>query len=558
MQKIRIAALGGLDENGKNMYIIEIDDDIFLVEAGLKYSESFQLGVEYIIPDFTYLKDHKDNIKGLFITHAHDDVMMALPHLLDIVDVPIYTTALTAKIIKNVLKIDNHINIMTRNDSVVVDGHKIYSFPVMQSIADGIGLVFDTDQGLIIYSGEFMVDYDFSNPNFSMDLNILTKLTSEKRVLCLLSESSGAKKPGYTSPKHRITDHIEQYFENAEHRIIVSIYKQNLFRVIELLELAKKYRKQIFFYNEDHLKELKLVNELGYYKLPLSLIVDKHNFDNNVDDCLCIVSDSGNKVFKLMNRIAVNEDPLLKLRSDDTVVIASPIVPGTEKDAANMENDLYKADVKVHKLSSKDVLSMHASKEDLKMMIYLVKPKYYLPIKGDYSELLENADIAVEMGYTPDKIIILDNGQFASFDKEKLISTKDTFEIKDTLIDGSDSSEVASIVLQDRETLSTDGVIIVGVVIDFKTKKLIGGPDVQSRGVIYLKDAEDILKKIGNILIECIQTNVKNKSYNNLQTRGEARDKISQYVFKETGKKPMILPAIVEMNSENENGKENN
>ena len=558
MQKIRIAGLGGLDENGKNMYIIEIDGDIFLIEAGLKYSESFQLGVEYIIPDFSYLKEHKDNIKGLFITHAHDDVMMALPHLLDVIDVPIYTTALTAKIIKNVLKIDKHINIMTRNDCVDVDGHKVYSFPVMQSIADGIGLVFDTDQGLIIYSGEFMVDYDFSNPNFSMDLNVLTKLASEKKVLCLLSESSSAKKQGYTSPKHRITDHVEQYFENAEHRIIVSIYKQNLFRVIELLELAKKYRKQVFFYNEDHLKELRIVNELGYYKLPLSLIVDKHNFDNNVDDILCIVSDSGNKVFKLMNRIAVNEDPLLKLRSDDTVVIASPIVPGTEKDAANMENDLYKADVKVHKLSSKDVLSMHASKEDLKMMIYLVKPKYYIPIKGDYSDLLENADIAVEMGYTPDKIIILDNGQFATFDKEKLISTKDTFKVEDSLIDGSDSSEVASIVLQDRETLSTDGVIIVGVVIDFKTKKLIGGPDVQSRGVIYLKDAEDILKKIGNLLIECIETNVKNKTYNNLQTRGEARDKISQYVFKETGKKPMILPAIVEMNSESENGKENN
>ena len=558
MQKIRIAALGGLDENGKNMYLIEIDEDIFIVEAGIKYSETFQLGIEYIIPNFQYLIDHKDRVKGLFITHAHDDVMMALPHLLDVIDVPIYATALTAKIIKNVLKIDQHINLLTRNDCVEIDGHKVYSFPVMQSIADGIGLAFDTEQGLIVYSGEFMVDYDFTHPNFSMDLNALSKLTGEKKVLCLLSESSSAKKSGYTSPKHRITDHIEQYFESAEHRIIVSIYKQNLFRVIELLELAKKHKKKVFFYNEEHLKELKMVSELGYYNLPLSLIVDKYNFDNNIDDILCIVSDSGNKVFKLMNKIAVNEDQVLKLRNDDTVIIASPIVPGTEKDAANMENDLYKADVAVHKLSSKDVLSMHASKEDLKMMLYLVKPKYYLPIKGDYSSLIENADIAVEMGYTPDKIIILDNGQFATFDNSKLISTKDTIKIEETLIDGSDKSDVASIVLQDRETLSTDGVIIVGVVIDFKTKKLIGGPDVQSRGVIYLKDAEDILKKIGNILIECIEQNVKSKSYNNLQTRSEAREKISSYVFKETGKKPMILPAIVEMNPESDNGKESN
>lgn len=558
MQKIRIAALGGLDENGKNMYLIEIDEDIFIIEAGIKYPESFQLGIEYIVPNFTYLVDHKDNIKGVFITHAHDDVMMALPHLLDVVDVPIYATALTAKIIKNVLKIDKHINLLTRNNRIEVDGHVIHSFPVMQSIADGIGLAFETDQGLIIYSGEFMVDYDFSNPNFSMDLNAITKLVSDKKVLCLLSESSSAKKSGYTSPKHRITNHIEQYFESAEHRIIVSMYKQNLFRVIELLELAKKYRRKVFFYNENHLKELKMVTELDYYKLPLSLIIDKYTFDNKQDDVLCIVSDSGNKVFKLMNRIALEEDNLLKLRSSDTVVIASPIVPGTEKDAANMENDLYKADVMVHKLSSKDVLSMHASKEDLKMMLYLVKPKYYLPIKGDYSDLIENADIAVEMGYTADKIIILDNGQFATFENSKLVSTRDTIKISDTLIDGSDKSDVASFVLKDRETLSTDGVIIVGVVIDFNTKKIIGGPDVQSRGVIYLKDAEDILKKIGNILIECVSENVKKNTYNNLQTRGEARDKISNFVFKETGKKPMILPAIVEMNTENTDGKENN
>ena len=186
------------------MYLIEIDEDIFIVEAGLKYSETFQLGIEYIIPNFQYLIDHKDRFKGLFITHAHDDVMMALPHLLDVIDVPIYATALTAKIIKNVLKIDQHINLLTRNDCVEIDGHKVYSFPVMQSIADGIGLAFDTDQGLIIYSGEFMVDYDFSHPNFAMDLNALTKIVGEKKVLCLLSESSSAKKSGYTSPKSNI------------------------------------------------------------------------------------------------------------------------------------------------------------------------------------------------------------------------------------------------------------------------------------------------------------------------------------------------------------------
>lgn len=550
MQKIRLMALGGLDEDGKNMYLVEIDGDIFIVDCGLKYpSESEQLGIEYIIPDFTYLKEHKDRVKGLFVSHGHDDVMSAVGHLLKEMDIEVYATALTAKLLN--LEFEKHgirkkrINIIKRNETIDVAGHKILTFPVMQSIADGVGFAFATEYGYIVYTSEFVFDYDILNKAFSMDVNALSQL-GEKGVLCLLSESTGSTRDGYTAPKHRISDYIEHYFEINDSRVIITLYRQNLFRIMEILELASKYKKKVYFYDDEHIKLLKYVDELEYYKIPRDVIITQ--LDNNVNDVICIVSGSGNEVFKIMNNIAIGEDRKIELKQTDTLIIASPVVPGTENDATAMENDLYKADVKIVKLNAKQVLSMHASIEDLKMMLYLTRPRYYLPIKGQYSDLVNNADIAVEMGFMADKIIILDNGQFALFENGRLSSTSDVIKLEDTAIDSSNMKDVSGMVLRDRQSLSTDGAIICGVVIDFNTKKVIGGPDVQSRGVIYLKDADHILSEIGNILVSTIAENVANKTYENMAVRSEARDKISRYVLKETGKKPMILPAIVEIN----------
>ena len=258
-----------------------------------------------------------------------------------------------------------------------------------------------------------------------------------------------------------------------------------------------------------------------------------------------------------MNNIAIGEDRKIELKETDKVIIASPVVPGTENDATAMENDLYKAGVAIQKLNAKQVLSMHASIEDLKMMLYLIRPKYYLPIKGQYSSLIDNANIAVDMGFKPDKIVILDNGQFATFENGRLSSTSDTIELNDTAIDGSNMKDVSGMVLKDRQALSTDGAIICGVVLDFKSKKVIGGPDVQSRGVIYLKDADLILGQIGEMLVETIEEAVSNGSYDNLTVRAEARERIAHFILRETGKKPMILPAIVELNLGEESAKEN-
>ncbi len=551
MQKIRLMALGGLDEDGKNMFLTEIDDDIFVVDAGLKYpNESEQLGIEYIIPDLTYLIEHKDRVKGVFITHAHDDVMMALPHLLKEIDVPVYATTLTAKILQDLFrkhKIKKQINIIKRKDTIKIGKHIIHSFPVMQSIADGVGLSFETDAGQIVFTSEFIVDYDFMNKAFTMDMNAFFEM-GQKGVLCLLSESGGAGRVGYTSPRHRISDYIEGHFEGNDKRILITLYKQNLFRIIEVLDMAIRYGRKVMIYDEDNYRLLKHVEELGYYEMPKNLIVKREDFDNDREDIVCIISGSGNQVFRLMNKIAIDDDPYVELRPTDTVIIASPVVPGTEKEASNMENDLYKEDVKVVKINAKEVLSMHASIEDLKMMLFMLRPRYYLPVKGDYSKLIANADIATSMGYRPDTIIILDNGQFATFEGGRLVSTRDVIELNDTMIDGNDKLDYKGMVLKDRETLSTEGVIVVGVFLNFKTKEILGGPDVQSRGVIYLKDADNIVNQVGNIFMNTIDEAVKEGRYENVATRMEAKERISRYILKETGKRPMVLPAIVEIN----------
>lgn len=552
MEQVRLFALGGLDESGKNMYVIEVNDDIFIIEVGLKYpSEHEQLGVEMIIPDFTYLIENKDRIKGIFITHGHDDVLGAIGHLIKSVNIPIYATPFTSLLIKKELqklKIKNaKIHKIKRNDRFKVSNTLIQTFGVTQSVPDGVGIVIKTPKGSIVYTSEYLMDYDIRNPHFSCDIGRFAEIGKDG-VLALLSESVGANNTGYTAPRHRISDIIEPYFESAQGRLLITVYKQNLFRIIEILELAKKYKKRVFFYDESQLELLAMLQTLGYYDIDKDLLISKKEFNKDSMDTICIVSGSGARVFKRMNRIATKEDELVELKENDTVVVASPVVAGTEKEASNMENDLYKEGVNVVTINAKQVYSMHASIEDLKMMIYLFKPKYYIPVKGEYRHLIANANIASSMGYTPDRIVILDNGQIASIQEGHLKSTKEFLQLEETMIDGNEKLDVGGMVLKDRDTLSTDGVIVVGVVINHRTKELIGGPDVQSRGVIYLKDADYIMKQLGDILINTINTAVSEKRYENMQARMDAKDKMNRYMVKETGKRPMILPAIVEIN----------
>ncbi|RGC45955.1 ribonuclease J [Absiella sp. AM29-15] len=551
MDKVRIFALGGLDEDGKNMYVVEVNEAIFIIEAGLKYPDTDQLGVEFIIPDFTYLIENKDRIQGIFITHAHDDAVAALPYLLKQINIPVYTGPLTANIIHETLKKEGvknaKIHRMKRASKQVIGGVKVRTFPMTHAFPDNFGLAIQTDQGYIVYTGEFIVDYDMLQEEFLCDLNELSDI-GKKGVLCLLCESQYADKSGHTAPKHRVTSLIEPIFEESRGRILISSYSQSLFRIIEIIELAKKFNRKIFFHDKDMRDMLKILEEMKYYRVPKEMQVTEKNFDDEMEDIVILLTGSGKNLFRTMSNIANHEDKFVSFRTSDTIIVASPIVSGTENDANVMENEIYKEGGKIFTLDGKTVLSMHPSSEDLKMMLYLFRPKYYIPVKGEYRHLYVNANLATKMGYGPDKILILDNGQVAQFENKVLTSVGERLELEDTLIDGKENWDVTGVVLKDREVLSTDGVMVVGVGVSFKTKEVINGPDVQTRGLIYLKDAEYIIKEVGNIMERCIEAAVKEKRYDNLQVRAEARDKISKYLMKETGKRPMVLPVILEIN----------
>lgn len=368
-------------------------------------------------------------------------------------------------------------------------------------------------------------------------------------VLALLSESVGATREGHSAPQHRITKMLEPYFEDAKGRMIVTTYSQNLYRVIELVELANRFKRKVMIYDDELRSLMQDMATLGYYRIPAGLDIAPQNFDNELDNTLIIVGGNGKTIFKKMHNIATHEDTVIQLRPTDTVIIASPAVPGTEREESSMEDDLYKETSNVYAVDAKRAFSMHASIEDLKMMLFLMNPQYYIPVKGEYRQLINNANIALDMGYPANNIIVLDNGQIATIENGTVAKNYDNIVCDDVMVNGNENLDASGMVLKDREMLSTDGAIIVGVVVNHVTKQIIGGPDVQSRGVIYLKDADYIIKEIGKIMENVIDTAAADGTYDNMNCRAEARDKISRYVMRETGKRPMILPAIVEINT---------
>lgn len=552
MSKIRIFALGGLDEDGKNMYVVENNEDIFVIECGMKYPNADQLGIEMIIPDFQYLKDHQDKIKAVFITHGHDDVMGALANMLKEIKAPVYMAPLTAKLFdrrakKEGLK-DYEVHRVRRNGQFKIGNTEIRTFGTTQSIADGFGVAIRTEDGYVVYSSEFIVDYDTKNDAFRFDMTDVMEI-GRRGVLALLSESVGATREGHSAPQHRITKMLEPYFEDAKGRMIVTTYSQNLYRVIELVELANRFKRKVMIYDDELRSLMQDMATLGYYRIPAGLDIAPQNFDNELDNTLIIVGGNGKTIFKKMHNIATHEDSVIQLRPTDTVIIASPAVPGTEREESSMEDDLYKETSNVYAVDAKRAFSMHASIEDLKMMLFLMNPQYYIPVKGEYRQLINNANIALDMGYPANNIIVLDNGQIATIENGTVAKNYDNIVCDDVMVNGNENLDASGMVLKDREMLSTDGAIIVGVVVNHVTKQIIGGPDVQSRGVIYLKDADYIIKEIGKIMENVIDTAAADGTYDNMNCRAEARDKISRYVMRETGKRPMILPAIVEINT---------
>ena len=551
-EKIRFFALGGQDEDGKNMMCLEIDDRIFVIEAGLKYPDQREsLGIEFIVQDFSYLVANKDRIEGIFITHGHDDVMGALPYLLESASANVYASPMVSKILHKQLRsmkiTGSRIYTVKRHDTKKIGKHKVIFFPITHNFPSTYGLAISTSYGYIVYSGEFIMDYDDLTDDYRGDIRTLTTLGMEG-VFLLLQESKGAERSGHTSPNHRIAPAFSKVLERNENkRIFVSVYSQSVYRLQEILNTCIKYNRRMFIYNKDLQEMLEYLKAVGY-EVPSKYIVTEREFNNSMKDIVVIISSQGPVLFNMIHNIANNEDDLISMDDQDAICMASRVIAGTGKDFAAMENDIYKLNAELIVLGDQ-VINMHPSVEDLKMMLFILRPKYYIPVKGQYRQLYMNAELAMNMGYSPSNILILDNGQVAQFENGRLVSCRMEFDLKDVLVDGKKNWDMAGVVLKDRETLSTDGVIILAIGIDAKTKKIINGPDIQTRGLIYLKDAEYITKDVAKIMEETIENDVSNKKYDNMETRQAIRDKVSRYLLRQTAKRPMILPVIMEINT---------
>jgi len=474
--------------------------------------------------------------------------MGALKHLVKVIKAPIFTTPLTAKIVQDYLGPETkeaRIKVLKRNGDFRLEGINFKTFGLTHSIPDAFGLAFETLHGYVVFASEFIIDMDVTYEEFKCDITTLAAI-GKKHVLCLMTESSSAERKGFTAPAHRISSKIEQHFQDAKGRIFVTLYHQNIYRLIEITELAHKFNRRVVFKDPGLVQILQHMANLGYYKVPKGLELPIEQFDNSFDDLVVIVSGQGVETFNKMHSIAMGDDPTIELRDEDTVLIASPIVHGTDIEAGRMENELYKEGVNVRSLNRKDVFSMHPSADDIKMLNYLFKPDYFMPVSGEYRQLVENANLAMKMEFPSNRILVLDKGQLATFKDGKLMDTATWISADDVMIDGSDNLDSGGMVLRDREILSKDGVIIVGIALDFNTKAIIGGPDVQTRGVIYLKDSEHIVAELAEIITQCVNNAVLEGTYTNASCRLEVKEKVTKYIIKETGKRPMVLPTIIE------------
>lgn len=559
---VKLTPIGGQAENGKSMYCLEIDDQWFIIDAGYRFPEVDKLGVDVIIPNFDYLKENKDKIKAIFITHGHDDVMGALPYLLQEVNVPIYTTDLTADLIDQLLQRymrHSHVSYkykikrVNMNATIKVAGVTVEFFPITHSIPGSVGLAFLTPNGYVVYSSEFIIDFG-APERFRCNIQKMMEI-GKKGVLALLCESSYSKNDGYTSPKHKLTDKIESIFEDATGRIIISSYAQNAFRAQEIAQLAKKYNRKICFYGRDKYDNTNTIMRIARHtKRPIldihpSYIADSKAISDkkNMDKLVVLLSGSPRRIYHDILDIIDGGDEKLKLQENDTFIVASPVLPGTEKIANRAINELYKTDTQIHVLKNKELQSMHASEEDIKVLIQILNPKYFIPIKGEYQHFVAVSDVAKKMSIKDDNIIIVDNGEIITFNDGKLQDYRDSITIEDVMIDGLGIGDVGVKVIDDRNQLQNDGVVIIGMTIDGKTKEIVANTDVQTRGFIYLKDSENIVRAIIEMAEKELEAYKKDDNGDIRDVRQTIKDKANRYIIKETGKRPVILPVIIEL-----------
>ena len=548
MSKIKIFALGGLNEDGKNMYVVEVDKDIFVFDAGLKYADDKMLGVDYIIPNYDYIKDNIKRVKGVFITHGHDNYMGALCDILkEVPELKIYGTKFTLEIIKDELESDgiksNNLIEITPHKKIDFGKNSIFPITVTYMIPDAVGYVLYTPDGAIFYTGNFVFDPTMLGP-YKMDIGKLAYV-GKQGVLCLLSESLYAEKKGFTSPNHRAADAISEVINNHDGRILLNIDQTQIYRVQELFNEIKHTKRNVVILGKRMEQNILKAINMKYVNFDAKRICSiKHVNDEGI---IVIISDERERPFSNLKRIVRGYDKFVTITDKDTFVLVSPIDDGMEGTATKILDTLARIGVDTIVLDKRNYLSHHASSEDLMLMIDLMKPKYYMPVIGEYRQQVANANAAKQIGMSCDHILLKLNGDVAYFENGELVDNDMKVPVDDILIDGLSAGDVGDLVIKDRELLSDNGIVIITATLDRKTKEILAGPEVLTKGFVYVRDNIDLIKEVAKISEEVINKNVKGNYVDFNKVKSGIRDKVGKYLYEETECKPMVIIVIGEV-----------
>ena len=548
MSKIKIFALGGLNEEGKNMYVVKVDSDIFIFDAGLKYASDKLLGVDYVIPNFDYIKENLKNIKGLFITHGHEKNMGAVCDIVrEVPNLKVYATKFTANLLKKELDDSN----ISYNNLVVIDPHKqikfgknsIFPVRLTHSIPDNVGYALNTLDGTIFYTGNYVFDATMLGP-YKADIGKLAYI-GKQGVLCLMGESMYADKIGYTSPKNRIDKLIRDTINKTENWIIVTVFTAHVSRMEELFNEISKTTRRVVVMGHKLQGIINNILDHNYIKFDRDRIGDLSNINDK--DAIILISNEREKPFMNLNRIINGYDKFVKVKPTDTFLFMEPINDYNEKLAIKVVDDISKLGASVVTMSRKDNLLHHASSEDIMLMLDLMNPKYYMPVIGEYRHMVANAKCASHVGMKKENILLKQNGDVVNFVNGELKDVHERVKVDDVLIDGNSSQDIGELVLKDRELLSDNGIVIICATLDKRTKEILAMPEILTRGFIYVKESADLIDEMKRISLEVINENTTDNYVEYNKIKLGIRDRLSKYLYDETECKPMIITVIQEV-----------
>lgn len=548
--KLKIIPLGGIGEVGKNMTAIEWGENLIVVDCGLMFPNEDMLGVDYVIPDTTYLMKNRNKLKAFVLTHGHEDHIGATPYVLKDFPVPVYGTKLTMALVE--LKLAEHgikgakLNCVQAGDSIKCGVFQVEFIKVSHSIDDAVGLAIHTPVGVVVHTGDFKIDYTPIDGKV-IDLNKFAEL-GQKGVLALLSDSTNAENPGYTISEKSVGQSFERYFAACKGRLIIATFASNIYRLQQVVDLAKRYNRKICLSGRSMVKIAKVAMELGYLKLPPKMEVSMDEIDKVRDNKICILTTgSQGEPMSGLVRMASGEHSKIAIKRGDTVIISSTPIPGNELYVSDVINMLYRGGANVvYGAMAKVHVSGHACQEELKLMLSLTKPKYFIPVHGEYRHIYNHAALAKELGMKDNSVFIAEIGKTIEL-TAKSAQFGATVPSGTVMIDGLGIGDVGNVVLRDRRVLSSDGLFIVVVTMSKKDMELVAGPDIVSRGFVYMKESENLLEDARKLVIKVIEECESNKMREWMTIKTRIKKALSSYLYTKTKRSPMILPIIIEV-----------